>query len=217
MYEVDEGLLEANLPRREFTKNQENSYYKARELGPRVAEPGTFESEFGEKWKTLTAEFKAKELELKEEMQKEFDKLQAQMELARYDYETDMLRQRKHHFCLCRMGDFFVVIKLNDDIPFSELRQRELDQERHKMEWETRMQPMQRVPRNFIGGGGGGPGAFNGRMNESQPQANMDMPQDEDPSGGTILNILKTIFNFRNNIELAICNTEVVEIVSKGR
>jgi proline- and glutamine-rich splicing factor len=158
MYEVDEGLLEANLPRREFNKNQENNYYKSREFGPRVAEAGTFESEFGEKWKTLIAEFKQKELGLKDEMQKEFDKLQAQMELERYDYETDMLRQQ--------------------------LRQREIDQERHKMEWETRMQ---RVPRNFVGGGGpgGGGGGFNGRMDEGQgqPPVNMEMPQDEPMAG----------------------------------
>lgn len=32
MYEVDEGLLEANLPRREVTKNNENRYYKSREV-----------------------------------------------------------------------------------------------------------------------------------------------------------------------------------------
>lgn len=30
-------------------------------------------------------------------MQKDLEKLQAQMEVARYDYETEMLRERRFH------------------------------------------------------------------------------------------------------------------------
>lgn len=41
------------------------------------------------------SEYKEKEEALKEEMQKDLEKLQAQMEIARYDYETEMLRERK--------------------------------------------------------------------------------------------------------------------------
>ena len=102
------------------------------QLGPRIAEEGSFEAEYGEKWKILVREFKEKELALKDELNKELEKLQAQMELTRYDYETEMLRQQ--------------------------LRQRELDHERHKMEWENRMT---RVPRNFGGPNNSGGGRGN--------------------------------------------------------
>lgn len=158
MSEVDEGLLEMNLNKREFNKNRENEYYKSREVGPRIAEPGTFEAEYGEKYKTLLKEFKDKEIALKEEMQKELEKLQTQMELARYDHETEMLRQQ--------------------------LRQREIDQERHKMEWENRMQ---RVARNFGGGGGGG--FNNGRGGDiPMPESQMSAEVSELGDGNGIIN-----------------------------
>jgi len=64
-------------------------------MGLRLANEGSFEHEYGTKWKALVMEHKQKELELKEEMAREVEKLQAQMEIARYDYETEMLRQRK--------------------------------------------------------------------------------------------------------------------------
>ncbi|CAL8109929.1 unnamed protein product [Orchesella dallaii] len=94
MSEMDEGLLEINLPKREYNKERELVYYKAREVGPRVADDGTFEHEYGTKWKNLVKEFKEKEEALKEEMAKDLEKLQAQMEIARYDYETEMLREQ---------------------------------------------------------------------------------------------------------------------------
>lgn len=65
------------------------------QLGPRIADEGSFEHEYGTKWKNLVSEFQEKEEALKDEMQKELEKLQAQMEIARYDYETEMLRERK--------------------------------------------------------------------------------------------------------------------------
>jgi proline- and glutamine-rich splicing factor len=64
-------------------------------MGPRIANEGSFEHEYGSKWKTLVLEFRQKEKALKEELTREVEKLQTQMEMARYDYETEMLRQRK--------------------------------------------------------------------------------------------------------------------------
>ena len=65
------------------------------QVGPRFADAGSFEHDYGMKWKNLMSEFTSKEKILKEELAKEIGKLHQQMEIAKYDYETEMLRQRK--------------------------------------------------------------------------------------------------------------------------
>ncbi|KAJ9574133.1 hypothetical protein L9F63_008491 [Diploptera punctata] len=101
-----DGYAEKNLPK----KNPE--YYKAREIGPRFAAPGSFEYEYGTRWKQLHELYKQKEEALTREMKMEEEKLEAQMEYARYEHETEILREQ--------------------------LRQRELDRERQKREWEMK-------------------------------------------------------------------------------
>ncbi|XP_067013270.2 hrp65 protein isoform X2 [Anabrus simplex] len=101
-----DGYSEKNLPK----KNPE--YYKAREVGPRFAAPGSFEYEYGTRWKQLYELHKQKEDALKRDMKMEEEKLEAQMEYARYEHETEILREQ--------------------------LRQRELDRERQKREWEIK-------------------------------------------------------------------------------
>ncbi|XP_049784561.1 hrp65 protein-like [Schistocerca cancellata] len=101
-----DGYQEKNLPK----KNPE--YYKMREVGPRFATPGSFEYEYGTRWKQLYDLHKQKEDSLRREMKMEEEKLEAQMEYARYEHETEMLREQ--------------------------LRQRELDRERQKQEWEMK-------------------------------------------------------------------------------
>ena len=69
------------------------------QVGPRFAENGSFEFEYGEKWKQLY-EMKKQKLEaLEREMKIEEDKLIAQMEFARYEHETEKLKQQlqKNH------------------------------------------------------------------------------------------------------------------------
>ena len=86
--EDDDGLQEKAMPKR----NAE--YQKEREVGPRFAENGSFEAEYGEKWKQLY-EMKKQKLEaLDREMKLEEDKLIAQMEYARYEHETETLRRQ---------------------------------------------------------------------------------------------------------------------------
>merc|ERR1712142_1049014 len=64
------------------------------EVGPRFANQGSFEFEYGEKWKQLF-EMKKQKLEaLDREMNLEEDKLIAQMEFARYEHETEALRRQ---------------------------------------------------------------------------------------------------------------------------
>merc|ERR1719511_514468 len=84
----DDGLMEKNL----YKKSQE--FGMEREVGPRFADGGSFEFEYGEKWKQLY-EMKKQKLEaLEREMKLEEDKLIAQMEFARYEHETEKLKQQ---------------------------------------------------------------------------------------------------------------------------
>lgn len=99
-----DGYPEKNLPKKhpEFTK--------ARELGPRFSELNSFEHEYGTRWKQLHELHRQKEEALKKELAAEEEKLEAQMEYAKYEHETELLREQ--------------------------LRQREQDRERQKRSWE---------------------------------------------------------------------------------
>ncbi|XP_025412242.1 hrp65 protein-like isoform X2 [Sipha flava] len=101
-----DGLPDKLLPKKTM------DFQKQREVGPRFANPNSFEHEFGTRWKQLAELYKQKEEALKREMKLEEEKLEAQMEYARYEHETEMLREQ--------------------------LRQREMDRERQKMEWEMK-------------------------------------------------------------------------------
>ncbi|XP_017463535.1 PREDICTED: protein no-on-transient A-like, partial [Rhagoletis zephyria] len=104
--EDDDGLPDKSLNKKSPEFNHERS------VGPRFAEIGSFEHEYGTRWKQLHELFKTKQEALKRELKMEEEKLEAQMEYARYEHETELLRQ--------------------------ELRKRESDNERKKMEWEMR-------------------------------------------------------------------------------
>lgn len=83
-----DGYPDKNLPR----KNPE--FFKARDIGPRFAQLGSFEHEYGTRWKQLHELYRQKEEALKREMAMEEEKLEAQMEFARYEHETELLRER---------------------------------------------------------------------------------------------------------------------------
>lgn len=85
-----DGYPDKKLPR----KNPE--FFKAREIGPRFAQLGSFEHEYGTRWKQLHELYKQKEEALKREMAMEEEKLEAQMEFARYEHETELLRERMY-------------------------------------------------------------------------------------------------------------------------
>lgn len=109
MYEqmdMVDGYPEKNLSK----KSPE--FHRARESGPRFAVVGSFEYEYGTRWKQLYELYKQKEVSLKQELAMEEDKLEAQMQLAKFESETEMLREQ--------------------------LRLREMDRERQKREWEER-------------------------------------------------------------------------------
>ncbi|KAL1493073.1 hypothetical protein ABEB36_011207 [Hypothenemus hampei] len=87
-------------------------FLKERENPPRLARPDSFEFEYGQRWKALFELHQQKEESLKKEFQLEKEKLIAQMEYARYEHETELLR--------------------------NQLRAREMDKERQKREWEMK-------------------------------------------------------------------------------
>lgn len=98
-------------PEKVINKKQ-SDFFDQRQNGPRFAESGSFEHEYGTRWKQLHELFKQKQDALKNEMKLEEEKLEAQMEYARYEHETEMLREQ--------------------------LRSRELDREQRKNEWEMK-------------------------------------------------------------------------------
>lgn len=89
-----------------------DAYHNARQNGPRFAETSSFEHEYGQRWKQLHELYKQKQEALKREMLVDEEKLEAQMEYARYEHETEMLRDQ--------------------------LRAREMDREQRKTEWEMK-------------------------------------------------------------------------------
>lgn len=87
-------------------------FMKERDQPPRLARPNSFEFEYGQRWKVLYELHQQKEEALKKELQLEKEKLIAQMEYAKYEHETEMLR--------------------------NQLRAREMDKDRQKREWEMK-------------------------------------------------------------------------------
>lgn len=87
-------------------------YFKMRNVGPRFANSSSFEHEYGMRWKQLFELYAQKEESLKKELELEKEKLIAQMEYARFEHETEMLREQ--------------------------LRAREMDMDRQKREWEMK-------------------------------------------------------------------------------
>ena len=65
------------------------------QTGPRFAKPGSFEYEFGTRWKQIHELYKQKEEALKREMKLEEEKLEAQLQYAKYEHETELLRERE--------------------------------------------------------------------------------------------------------------------------
>lgn len=84
----NEGMSEMNVNKR----NPE--YMKERQLGPRFAEPGSFEFIYGLKWKQLYELFDKKKDSLERELQDEKRKLEEQIEYAKYEHETELLREQ---------------------------------------------------------------------------------------------------------------------------
>lgn len=108
--EDEDGLTEKMIPKRNA------DFMHEREVAPRFASTGSFEFEYGQKWKALYDLKKQKLEALDREMKLEEDKLIGQMEYARYEHETETLR--------------------------NQLRMRESQMDQRKTHWEQREQQM---------------------------------------------------------------------------
>ena len=82
----EEGFPEANI-------NKNEQYKKDRKSGPRLAEPNSFESEYGKRWKQLFDIYKEKRLSLENDLKAEMDALEVKMQLVVHQQETDKLRK----------------------------------------------------------------------------------------------------------------------------
>nr|XP_023013000.1 hrp65 protein-like [Leptinotarsa decemlineata] len=106
-----DGYPDKNIPKKNI------DYHKEREQGPRFAKPGSFENEYGMRWKQLYDLFAQKQESLKKELELEKEKLEAQMEYAKFEHETEVLREQ--------------------------LRAREMDKDRQKREWEMKQRQVE--------------------------------------------------------------------------
>jgi len=101
----NDGLPDKSLNRKMPEFNHE------RNMGPRFADIGSFEHEYGTRWKQLHELFKTKQDALKRELKMEEDKLEAQMEYARYEHETELLRQGNFFSKIYKLFYLFSLIR----------------------------------------------------------------------------------------------------------
>lgn len=62
-------------------------------MPPRFAKPGTFEYDYGKRWKELHRKYKEKKDALKKELHFEEQQLETEMVRAQYDHETERLKE----------------------------------------------------------------------------------------------------------------------------
>lgn len=82
-------------PEKSVANKKNPEFNQSRSVQPRFAEKGSFEHEYGTRWKQLYEMCKQKKDMLLQELRMEEQKLEAQMEHARYEHETELLRERK--------------------------------------------------------------------------------------------------------------------------
>lgn len=82
---------EDGLTERMTQKN--NQYSRERELEPRFAQAGTFQAEYGQRWKDLYALEKTKRAELEQSFLEGRQRLEAEMDMAWADYQTRAYRE----------------------------------------------------------------------------------------------------------------------------
>nr|XP_060640544.1 splicing factor, proline- and glutamine-rich isoform X3 [Anolis sagrei ordinatus] len=82
---------EDGLPEKLAQKNP--MYQKERETPPRFAQPGTFEYEYSQRWKSLDEMEKQQRDQVEKNMKDAKDKLESEMEDAYHEHQANLLRQ----------------------------------------------------------------------------------------------------------------------------
>jgi len=82
---------EEGFPESSIQKNE--NYRKDRRVGPRFAELGSVESDYGKRWKQLFDIYKEKKLALENDLKAEMEALEVKMQLVVHQQETEKLRR----------------------------------------------------------------------------------------------------------------------------
>ncbi|RWS16402.1 splicing factor: proline- and glutamine-rich-like protein [Dinothrombium tinctorium] len=123
---------EEGFPEKHVNKHHQE-FRQEREIGPRFAEPGTFEHEFAMRWKQLFELEKQKRERLEIEIQEARNMLQEQMEYARVEHQTKVLREQ-----LRQMEEqSHKLVQIRNDRMTDERRR---DEERQRQEMLIRQQ-----------------------------------------------------------------------------
>ena len=85
-HEDDDGFME-NMAK------MAREYITDRQRGPRLVGPGSFENDFGKKWKELRAAKKEQLEGVEREFKLKEERLLASLECSKYAFETDLLRK----------------------------------------------------------------------------------------------------------------------------
>ena len=140
----DDGFQEKTLPKHSHEYNVE------RELGPRFAKDGSFEFDYGTKWKAPYELKRQKEEALKVEMKMEESKLIAQMEFSRYEHETEALREelRKKEAARDQQKSLWSIKeKYMDDIMKQEQEKQRFWKKGYLIVFKPHFKPTLRLPR----------------------------------------------------------------------
>ncbi|XP_076382343.1 hrp65 protein isoform X1 [Megalopta genalis] len=162
-----DGFPDKILPR----KHPE--FFKARDIGPRFAQLGSFEHEYGTRLKQLHEVYKQKKEALNREMAMEEEKLEAQMEFEHYEYETEVLRdqlrmreanrERQKRECEMKERQAEEERTREEELRRQQeemaIRIRRQEEELHRREQENNLFMQEQAMRT--GGGGGGMGGKN--------------------------------------------------------
>ncbi|XP_013782279.1 non-POU domain-containing octamer-binding protein-like isoform X1 [Limulus polyphemus] len=118
---------EDGLQEKTFVKNSKQ-YQKERDIGPRLAEPGSFEYEYAMRWKKLYDLEKQKRENLEKEILEARQQLEDQMDYAFYEHETNMLREKLRH-----MEEQSNIIQREREMRREEERRREEQRRQEEM------------------------------------------------------------------------------------
>ncbi|XP_033107015.1 paraspeckle component 1-like [Anneissia japonica] len=132
---------EDGLPEKNLSKNQ--NYQRERDGQPRFAPPSSFEFEWGLRWKEIYELETSQREQLEKQFEERREKLESEMDGARYEHQTIMMRQdlQRRQEELRRMEENFKEIEQRRQEEFrqrSELRNQELESMRQRQEEVTR-------------------------------------------------------------------------------
>ncbi|VDK70763.1 unnamed protein product [Onchocerca ochengi] len=157
----DDGLAERMIQRSAMLQ-------KEREVGPRFPPANSFEYVFGLKWKELYEVERQRRAQLEEELKEARRRLEADMDLAYQDYQTQLLREGKilFYFVKYLMCKAFLLSKIYDVRKDLARRQQELERlEAAKRERMAQVAARRGEMPTLLGSLGGGPSGPQGMAN----------------------------------------------------